>query len=339
MAESLATKYRPHEFKDVCSQESIIRILEKQIETRDFKNVFLFCGSSGCGKTTIARIFANKINNGVGEPIEIDAASTNGVDNIKMITKLAQERAIDGEYKIYIIDECHSLTSQAWQAFLKCIEEPPKYTIFIFCTTDPQKIPDTILNRVMRFNFNRIKTTVIRDRLKYICDCEGFTDYIDTIDYISRISDGGMRTAISLLDKVSAYNTSLTLDNALSALGNYSYTEFFKLLNAILDSDEKSVLQIISDYYDAGNDLKVFVSQFLSFCIDVDKYAIFKSCEMTHIPSSMIGDLEKAIKIENVLKVYTYLLDNLLMLKNMVKNDVSPRGSIEVIFLKMARFE
>ena len=174
MAEALATIYRPRKFEEVCSQTSIVKILQRQIDTGEFKNSYLFCGSSGCGKTTCARIFANEINKGVGSPIEIDGASNNGVENVKMIIKAAQERSIDSKYKIYIIDECHALTSQAWQAFLKCIEEPPTYTIFIFCTTDPQKIPETIKNRVQRFTFNRIPTNIIKDRLAYICRQEGF---------------------------------------------------------------------------------------------------------------------------------------------------------------------
>ena len=152
--EALAVKYRPKTFEDVVSQNAIIRILRKQIELKQFKNCYLFCGASGCGKTTVARIFANAINQGNGNPIEIDAASNNGVDNVRQLIKTASERSLDSEYKIIIIDECHALTTQAWQAFLKCIEEPPMYTIFIFCTTDPQKIPTTIINRTMRFNFS-----------------------------------------------------------------------------------------------------------------------------------------------------------------------------------------
>ena len=152
MAESLAVKYRPRTFADLCGQSSVVKILTRQIETGEFKNAVLFNGASGCGKTTIARIIANMINNGVGEPIEIDAASNSSVDNVRQIIHDAQERSIDSKYKIYIIDECHSLSNQAWQAFLKCIEEPPKYTIFIFCTTDPQKIPETIKNRVQRLD-------------------------------------------------------------------------------------------------------------------------------------------------------------------------------------------
>ena len=112
----------------------------------------MFSGSSGTGKTTLARIFANKVNEGKGNPIEIDAASNNGVDNVRYITEEAKTRALDAEYKIFIIDECHMITKEGWNAFLKCLEECPKYTMFIFCTTDPQKVPATIQNRVMRFS-------------------------------------------------------------------------------------------------------------------------------------------------------------------------------------------
>ena len=175
--ESLAVKYRPRTFDSVCSQSSIVKILQRQLDTGEISNTLLFCGSSGCGKTTCARIFANEINKGVGNPIEIDAASNNGVDNVKQIIREANERSIDSEYKVYIIDECHSLTNQAWQAFLKCIEEPPKYTIFIFCTTDPQKIPETIKNRVQKFTFNRISVDKIKERLTFICRSEGYTNY------------------------------------------------------------------------------------------------------------------------------------------------------------------
>ena len=337
MAESLASKYRPKTFEDVCAQKPIIQILKTQLKNRDFKNALLFCGSSGCGKTTCARIFANEINQGFGEPIEIDAASNNGVENIRTITKSANERALDGEYKIYIIDETHALTAQSWQAFLKCLEEPPKYTIFIFCTTDPQKIPETILNRVMRFNFTRIPIEQIKDRLKYICEQEHFSAQEDAIDYIARISDGGMRTAISLLDKVASYDNNITIDNTLNALGNFSYAVFLKLLLAVLKKDEQQVLKIISEYYDAGNDMKLLVNQFLMFCLDVDKYLIFKSCDMTKIPATMESSLQQISAIENAPKIIASYLDVLLNLKNLIKNDVSPKGSIEVTFLRMAR--
>lgn len=171
--QSLATKYRPKDFSEIVSQTSVIKILERQIETGNIKNAMLFCGASGCGKTTLARAFANRVNQGVGTPIEIDAASNSGVDNVRAIVKEASERSLSGKYKIYILDECHSFSTTGWQAWLKCIEDPPAYTIFIFCTTDPQKIPQTILNRCQRFNITRISTLDMAARLEYIAKCEG----------------------------------------------------------------------------------------------------------------------------------------------------------------------
>ena len=337
MAESLAVKYRPRTFADLCGQSSVVKILTRQIETGEFKNAVLFNGASGCGKTTIARIIANMINNGVGEPIEIDAASNSSVDNVRQIIHDAQERSIDSKYKIYIIDECHSLSNQAWQAFLKCIEEPPKYTIFIFCTTDPQKIPETIKNRVQRFTFNRISTDLIKDRLAYNCRMEGFTNYEEAVDYLSRMSEGGMRAAITLLDKCSSYSTDLRIDNVLAALGNYSYDVFFSLVNHMIDGNEGEVLSIISKFYDEGNDLKLFVDQFLNFCMDVTKYALFKSTEVTRIPSSMEPHLQGSTNFDNSAKYYMYVIDKLLVLKNMLKNDNSPRSTIEILFLQITR--
>lgn len=337
MAEALAVKYRPRNFEDVCAQSSIVKILKRQIDNNEFKNSYLFAGASGCGKTTCARIFANEINKGVGSPIEIDGASNNGVDNVKTIIRAAQERSIDSKYKIYIIDECHALTSQAWQAFLKCIEEPPRYTVFIFCTTDPQKIPETIKNRVQRFTFNRIPVDIIRDRLSYICRQEGFINYEESVDYIAKISDGGMRAAISFLDKCSGFGSDLNISNVLSALGNYSYDTFFDLINHMIDGNEAPVLKIISDFYDDGNDLKLFVDQFLSFCMDVTKYALFHDCGVTHIPTSMEPKLVGSTNFADAAKYYTYVMDKLLSLKNMLKNDNNPRSTIEIMMLQITR--
>lgn len=337
MAEALSVVYRPRRFEDVCSQSSIVKILQRQIDTGEFKNAYLFAGASGCGKTTCARIFANEINKGVGSPIEIDAASNNGVDNVKNIIRSAQERSIDSKYKIYIIDECHSLTSQAWQAFLKCIEEPPTYTIFIFCTTDPQKIPETIKNRVQRYTFNRIPVNIIRDRLAYICRQEGFTNFFESVDYIAKISDGGMRAAISYLDKCAGYSTDLNINNVLASLGNYSYDTFFSLINSMIDGHEAPVLMTISKFYDEGNDLKLFVDQFINFCMDVAKYALFNSCELTRIPSSMEDRLKHATNFDNASGYYNYVLDKLLALKNMLKNDNTPRVTIEIMLLQITR--
>lgn len=337
MAESLAVKYRPKDWSDVCGQSSIMKILTRQIELNQLKNVYLFAGASGCGKTTLARIFANKINNYIGNPNEIDAASNNGVDNVKSIIKSAQERSIDSKYKIFIIDECHMITTQGWNAFLKCIEEPPTYTIFIFCTTDPQKIPATILNRVQRYNITRISTDKIKERLAYICREEGFINYEEAVDYIAKLSDGGMRDAIATLEKCAGYSTDLSISNVLDALGNYSYDTFFALINNIIDGKEGEVLKILENFYREGNDLKLFVDMFLAFCLDVSKYIIFNSTDMLKIPSSMEDNLKNSTNFENSLQYYMYIVNQVLDLKNMLKNDSNIKSTIEVMFIKMTR--
>ena len=137
----LATKYRPNTFSEVVGQQAVIKILQRQIELDKISQCYLFCGASGCGKTTLARIFAKELNGSFNGLVEMDAASNNGVDNVRSIVEDAKQRSISSKYKVFIIDECQSITTQGWQAFLKCIEEPPKFTIFIFCTTDPQKVP------------------------------------------------------------------------------------------------------------------------------------------------------------------------------------------------------
>ena len=337
MAQSWAVKYRPQKFEDMCGQSSVIKILTKQIETNNIKNAYLFAGSSGCGKTTAARIFAKMINKGVGEPIEIDGASNNGVDNVKTIIKGAQERSIDSLYKIYIIDECHAITNQGWQAFLKAIEEPPMYTIFMFCTTDPQKIPATILNRVMRFNFNKISTNLIAKRLEEICKIEGFINYYDACDYISKICNGQMRDGIALLDKCASYCEDLTIENVFYALGDYSYDLYFSLINQIIDGDTAKVLSTLDIIYQEGSDLKLFVDKFLEFCVEVEKYIICGDCSITKIPAVLEETLKNSINFKNADNYYLYILNKLLDLKNNLKTDVNPYTTIQVVFMKMCR--
>ena len=284
---SLATKYRPANFETTLAQGSTIKILQKQLELNKFTNCYLFAGPSGCGKTTIARIFGNLINQNKGQLIEIDGASNNGVEAVRDIIDSANQRAVDSEYKIFIIDECHMITTAGWNAFLKCIEEPPKYTIFMFCTTNPEKIPDTIKNRVMRFNLSKVNTDLIKQRLIYICQREGYTNYTESCDYIAKLSNGGVRDAISLLEKAANYNTDLSINNVLDCLGNFSYDSFFNFTGQLLNGDEAAVLKTLNDYYESGNDLKLFIESYLEFALDLTKYCLFKSMDVVKIPVSL----------------------------------------------------
>lgn len=172
--QSLAVRYRPHKWLDLVEQDSIKIILQQQLESGEFQHAYLFVGGAGTGKTTTARIFANEINKGSGTPIELDAASNSGVEDVRNIIQQAKTKSLDSEYKIFIIDECHSLSNTAWQAFLKLIEEPPAKSIFIFATTNPEKIPKTILSRVQRYTFNRISQDGIVTRLISILENEGY---------------------------------------------------------------------------------------------------------------------------------------------------------------------
>lgn len=335
--ESLAVKYRPKNWDSVMGQDVIVEILKKQVETNTIKNAYIFSGASGCGKTTVARIFADEINNHQGFSIEIDGASNNGVDNVKQMINEASQRSLNSEYKIYIIDEAHMLTIQAWNAFLKTIEESPKYTIFIFCTTDPQKIPDTIKNRCMRFNFTRIKPEIILSKLFEICVKENINVSNDVLNYISRISHGEMRNAISKLETCIGYSKEMTIENVLKALGNCSYDTYFDLINKVIDGNFIEVNNLLNFIYNDGIDMKLFVIDFISFILDIMKYNLTKDIECTQLPWSYGKQLEFSIGFDNSIQYYNYYIDKLFELKNMLKTDIEPLQTVLIMFNKMCR--
>lgn len=334
---SLATEYRPLDFSSLTEQTAIKDILTNQLATKTFQHGYLFTGPAGTGKTTSARIFANMINEGKGNPIEVDAASNSGVDNIRQIIEDAKRKPLDAEYKIFIIDECHSLSNGAWQALLKTLEEPPKFTIFILCTTDPQKIPNTILSRVQRYQFQKISTKGIVKRLDYIISQEivhnediVYTE--DAVDYIAKVSTGGMRDAITLLDKCLSLSRILNLENVLKTIGAEDYDTFFNFIFALVKNDKQICIDTIECVCNAGKDVKQFLKDFSKFVLDVEKYLIYKNTDYINIPATdeNIKDLEELTEHrDEIFKAMDFIIN----LNNQLKweNDAKTLAELSIL--------
>lgn len=335
---ALAIKYRPKTFDDVTEQDSTKIILKQMLDSGDVAHALLFVGGAGTGKTTCARIFANEINQHMGQPIELDAASHSGVDDVRDIIQQSKMKSLDSEYKVFIIDECHSLSNAAWQAFLKLLEEPPAKSLFIFCTTDPQKIPKTILSRVQRFDFQKISQQGIFDRLYYIIEQEEIrvrdeqTD--EALEYIAKIADGGMRTAITYLDKVMAYSNELKMENVAQALGVADYNTMMDLTFDIMRIAPADMVEDIENIHSSGKDLKQFIRQYITFILDVRKIQITGSYEYGQLPnidmvSQFIKDMEPYID-----GGIPRLLNTLVKIHNTIKYDSNPKDLIEVYLLR-----
>lgn len=217
----------------------------------------------------------------------------------------------------------------------------------MFCTTDPQKVPVTIQNRVMKFNLTKIDSESIKKRLDYICEQEHFTNYTESTDYLAKLAQGGMRDAISLLEKASCYDTNLTIDNVLNSLGSFSYESFFKLTNNLVDyslstsSDrsqyESNIIDIVESYYNSGFDLKMFIEQYIDFVLDLDKYCLFKSMSVVRIPVSMERDVKYSVDDGNFVKYFNWLVDELLKVKSAIKYDSNVKTTIEIMLLNICR--
>ncbi len=282
---ALYRKFRPERFEDVKGQDAIVRTLKNQIRADRIGHAYLFCGTRGTGKTTVAKIFAKAVNcehpvdgSPCGEcemcrsiadgtsmnVIEIDAASNNGVDSIRQIRDEVAYRPTEGRYKVYIIDEAHMLSTGAFNALLKTLEEPPEYVIFILATTEVQKIPVTILSRCQRYDFRRIPVDVIADRLRELIDKEQLDVEDKAVNYIARAADGSMRDALSLLDQcVSFYlGERLTYEDVLEVLGAVDTEVFSTLLRQLLAMDTRAVLETVDKLIMQGRELSQLASDF-----------------------------------------------------------------------------
>ena len=265
----LTLKHRPKCFAEVIGQNTVTSILQRQIATGKFKNVYLFSGAFGTGKTTCARIMANEINHGDGSPIEIDGASNNGVDNVRALIQDAQQSSIESDYKVYIIDEAQEFSKQAWDAMLKLIEEPPSHTVFIFCTTNPEKFPETILSRVQRFDFKAVSKDVIADRLEYIMNEEEHKNYERTaLERIAYLSNGHVRDAVSLLERCLDVDDNLTLDVVEATLGLVKLESMENIHRAIMEKNLSKCLTELNNVRAYNTDFLYLYDQFTSYALD-----------------------------------------------------------------------
>lgn len=289
---ALYRKYRPVDFNSVYGQEEVVTVIKNAIISGKVSHAYLFCGPRGTGKTTIAKIIARLVNceNLVdGNPcgkcynclnylnsndiVEIDAASNNGVDEIRELKDKINLVPSNSKYKVYIIDEVHMLTTQAFNALLKTLEEPPSHVIFILATTEPHKIPLTIASRCQKFRFSKIDDKKIVERLREISNLEGITIDDDALYEIARLSDGGMRDAINFLDQLVAYsNDNITIDDVYKVNGSVSYEELYTLLDNIKNNNKVKLIEFVDYLDESGKDINKFVEEMLIFLKDVILY-------------------------------------------------------------------
>ena len=357
---ALYRKFRPDSFQDVKGQDAIVRTLKNQIRAQRIGHAYLFCGTRGTGKTTVAKILAKAVNcehpidgNPCNEcetckaiaagnsmnVIEIDAASNNGVDNIREIREEVAYSPTSGKYKVYIIDEVHMLSIGAFNALLKTLEEPPSYVIFILATTEAHKIPITILSRCQRYDFKRIARTTIVDRLRELMDEEQVEVEDKALRYIAKKGDGSMRDALSLLDQCIAFylGEKLTYEHVLDVLGAVDTDEFSKLLREVLDGDVTQVILHLENMIMQGRDLTQLVNDFTWYLRNLLLVKTSDNMEdVLDVSTENLAQLkEEAQMIESgVLLRYIRIFSELT---NQLKYATQKRVLLEVTLIKLCK--
>ena len=361
MYQALARKWRPQQFEDVVGQEHISVTLANAIKQKRLGHAYLFTGPRGIGKTTIARIFAKALNCRAGDGptsrpcdkcdscleimsgnsldvLEIDGASNTGVDDVRELRDNVRYAPAKSRYKIYIIDEVHMLSTNAFNALLKTLEEPPEHVKFFFATTDPHKIPETIISRCQRFDLRRLSRLLIRDRLQKILDEEGAQYEEEALLTVADSADGAMRDAESILDQLLVYCAGkITLKEVSELLGLIPALVVEKFSRAIAAGDVPAVLRDLQEIFNQGWDIPKFISALVRHFRDLNVVSISgPRPEILERPEAELRTLLEESKLFSSSRL-SFILEELIRLEKEIKDAFSPRISLELLLVKLAR--
>ncbi|MBQ1342186.1 MAG: DNA polymerase III subunit gamma/tau [Erysipelotrichaceae bacterium] len=350
---ALYRKYRPSTFEEVVGQQHIVATLQNAIKNNKLAHAYLFCGPRGTGKTSVAKLLAKTINctsegnrpcgkcaNCIDiqesthpDVIELDAATNNGVDEVRDLIDKVKYAPMQGKYKVYIIDEVHMMTASAFNALLKTLEEPPEYCIFILATTEPHKVLPTIVSRCQRFDFNKVPTPLIKERLSYIAEKEGIKCEDAALQLVSEIAEGGMRDALSIMDQCIAYAQNDIKASDVSAVYGIATTrEKLDLLAFVSDRDTKSLMEKAKSLSNRGIDLQRLTTDLINICKETVVYSYSQdSSILTVLTPNQAEELGKIFTVKQLLGSIDYLMDVSVKYKDVTDS----LSYFEVCLLKM----
>lgn len=354
---ALYRKYRPKDFDEIVDQKAVVTTLRNQVKFNQLGHAYLFCGTRGTGKTSAAKVFAKAVNclHPIdGNPcnccelcmeaeqgfntIEIDAASNNGVDNIRDLREEVQYTPSKGRFKVYIIDEVHMLSTSAFNALLKTLEEPPEHVIFVLATTDPQKVIPTIISRCQRYDFKRITAASLKDHLRHVCDMEGIRAEDEALSYIAMMADGGCRDALSILDQCHAYyiNDTITLARAQEVLGAVDESIFQDMTIALTEDNVAGLLSGIEKIFDDGRDPMQFVISWSSYLRDMMVAAVLgdKAGETLHKEEDAVQALRDLAQAASLGRIANWV-EELAKLEAQMRGAMQRRILMEIGMIRL----
>lgn len=354
--QAIYRKFRPKIFDDVLGQEHVTRTLKNQIMSHNIAHAYLFSGIRGTGKTSTAKIFAravNCLNNHEGNPcneceicisildetnmdvIEMDAASNNGVDDIRELRDKVMFLPVKSKYKVYIIDEVHMLSKGAFNALLKTLEEPPEHLLFILATTEPQKIPATILSRCQRFDLKRINADIIVENMKKICNELEIKYEEKALKLIAANSEGAMRDAQSILDRCISFNSQVDYDTVINLLGTVNYQVILEAVEAIADKNIVKTMSLVDNILNSGKELTFFLDEliicFRNMLIIKTTNSSDNLMRISEDETNEIKELNKKISVEEIVKI----IEELSIAQSECKKALNPRVLLETKLIKM----